>query len=131
MLNIGLAINHLLKSNVEIASKVGQNIYPLGVPNVDETGANVEYPLIIYGRSGITPSYCKTECAKDAVTVTVDIWAKSYKQVIELATAVRQTLDRVRGEFAGVRIQTSTMTSASEAFDLPGYYGQILIFEFK
>ncbi|WP_010662543.1 DUF3168 domain-containing protein [Marinilabilia salmonicolor] len=131
MLNIGLAVNYLLKNNPNITSQVGRNIFPLGVPNVDETGSNVEYPLIIYGRSGVDPDYYKDQSKKDAVTVTIDIWAKSYKQVIEIATDVRSTLENKQGTFAGVRIQESEMISASEAFDLPAYYGQILTFEFK
>lgn len=131
MLNIGLAVNYLLKNNPDITAQLGDNIFPLGVPNVDENGSNVKYPLIIYARSGIDPDYYKDLSKKDAVSVTIDIWAKSYKQAVEIATDVRSTLENKQGTFAGVRIQDSEMISANEAFDLPGYYGQILTFEFR
>jgi len=131
MLNIGLAVNYLLTNKPEITNQVEDKIFPLGVPNVDETGSNVEYPLIIYGRSGIDPDYYKDQSKKDAVSVTIDIWAKSYKQAVEIASEVRTALESKKGTFAGVRVQDSEMTSANEAFDLPGYYGQILTFEFR
>jgi len=131
MLNIGLAVNHLLRNKEALTTLVQDRVYPLGVPYADDSGENLTFPFIIYGRSNIDPEYSKSNLSKDEVSVTIDIWSKSYKEVIEISMLVREALEGVRGNIAGVRVQDSGMVSASEAFDLPNNYGQILTFNFR
>lgn len=131
MLNIGLAVFHLLTNSADVTQYVGDNIFPLVVPNADEDGENVPFPFITFSRSGIDPEYAKDYDQSDTVNVSVDIWSRSYKESVLIATAVRKALEAKRGEWAGVRVQDSGMTSADESFDPKGYYGQTLYFEFR
>lgn len=131
MLDIGLAVNALLTASVEIGGIVKGEIYPVAIPEAGVNGEHVKYPVIIYGRSSLDAEYTKECGAQDTAVVTVDCWAKSYEEVINLAKAVRNALDEVSGVFGGVRIQDSELLGATEAYDISGFFGQTLNFIYK
>jgi len=131
LLNIGLLLDSQLRNNSDITALTGQNIFPLGVPSTDDGGDEIEYPYIIYGRTTISPEYAKHLHLSDSVLCTIDIWAKTYKEAIQIVEYARESLDLLSGNYGGVKVQDSYLQSASEAFDLPGYYGQTLLFVFK
>lgn len=131
MLKIGLAIDHLLRNDPNIYALVGGNIFPVGIPHAGENGENIKYPAIIYGRTSLDPEYTKGCGSQDDVVITVDCWAKSYKEAVEIASAVRMCLEELSGTFAGIRIQHSEMTGATEGFSLPDLQVQTLTFDIK
>jgi len=130
MLNIGLAVYDILNNDEELNTVIGNRIYPVAVPNFDENKENIQYPFITFTRGSIDITYTKDNIKNDVVNVNVDIWAKSYKQVIDISMIVRELLESIKGKYNGVDIQDSELTSAFEAFDTPNYYGQILTFAF-
>lgn len=130
MLNIGLAVYDILNNDEELNTVIGNRIYPVAVPNFDSDKVNVSYPFLTFTRSTINIQYTKDSISNDVVTVNIDIWAKDYKQAIEIAMRVRNLLESIKGKFNGVDIQDSELTSAFEAFDTPNFFGQILTFAF-
>jgi hypothetical protein len=125
MLNIGLAVDYLLRNAPGLES-LGGRIFPVMITSDEE----VPFPNLVYGRTSISPALTKGG-GKDVVSVTIDIWGTSYAEVIGLAMATREALEHKNGTFAGVRLQDSYLTSASELADPPGFFGQSLVFEFR
>jgi hypothetical protein len=97
----GLAIYHILTNASDVTDIVGSQIFP------DMATQQAVYPFIVYEVSGTIPTDTKDGPSKlDEVSINVMCYSNSYAQAQELASKVRIALDRTKGTFAGVEIQS-------------------------
>ncbi len=128
LLSVNKAINNILTSDQDIVDIVGNSIYPVAIPGVDESGKNVKYPAIVHTRSSFSTIKTKTTgCRKDSVTIQIDIYDPSYEKVVGITEKVRIAVEDNIGEFNDITIKRSDLDSAAEGHT--GYaYAQSLIF---
>lgn len=129
MIKINIAIGVLLDLRAELIAIVKDNVFAVGIPDAGEDGEKVTYPVVTYSRS-LSPEASKT-CVSDEAIITVDIWSRDYKQSVEIAEEVRLALEGKSGIYAGQSIQSITLTSVNEGFELPMFYSQVLVFNVK
>jgi hypothetical protein len=102
----GLAIYHILTNATAVTDIVGSQIFP------DMATQQAFYPFIVYEVSGTIPTDTKDGPSKlDEVSINVMCYSNSYAQAQELASKVRIALDRTKGTFAGVEIQSIQFTN--------------------
>jgi len=102
----GLAIFNILTNATAVTDIVGSQIFP------DMATQQAVYPFIVYEVSSTIPTDTKDGPSKlDEVSVNVMCYSNSYAQAQELASKVRIALDRTRGTFAGVEIQSIQFTN--------------------
>jgi hypothetical protein len=102
----GIAIYHILTNASDVTDIVGSQIFP------DVATQQAVYPFIVYEVSGTIPSDTKDGPSKlDEVSVNVMCYSNSYAQAQQLASKVRIALDRTKGTFAGVEIQSIQFTN--------------------
>lgn len=109
-LQTGKAINALLSANEEVTNKVGDRIYPL-VSKVD-----CEFPFIVYQRMSVVPSYTKDGLIAEEQNYNITVLADTYSESVELADAVRDSLELEHGEFGGQYIRNIKLTSVNESW---------------
>ena len=129
MIDVLKVIYSLLMASTPVTDLVGDDIYPVIVPNKDDTGENIDYPLIVMRRT-LTPEPVKSCGNCDIATVEVMCFSTRYYESIDLAQAVRDTLDKFRGNVDGIIISDIRLDSVTEDFSENAYYQQ-LSFEVK
>ena len=98
---VGKAIYHLLTNATAVTDIVGTRIYP------EVAQQDGDLPYIVYNVSNNEPSDTKPEPSKlDTAEIEVNLYSSSYSQVIDMAVAVRAALDRVKGTYSGVNVQS-------------------------
>lgn len=109
-------IQAILTESPEILSIVGNDthkIFPLLQPD------NLSFPFIVHSRAGISTTYTKDlELGQfgwyNTVTYTVSCVSNEYDQCIELANAVRHSLEGYRWKTADIYIHPIQFLSATE-----------------
>lgn len=97
----GIAIFNILTNASAVTDIVGSQIFP------DMATQQATYPFIVYEINSTTSTETKDGPSKlDEVTVNVMSYSNSYQQAQELAAKVRTALDRTRGTFEGVEVQS-------------------------
>lgn len=106
---IGIHIKDILGKNEELSERVGNRIYPLVIP----VGVP-KYPFIVYRNDGTSPDYTKDGTNEDTVSVNVAIVAKEYSEAVEIAQAVRYSLEDKRKRYDKFEVRDSILTGTME-----------------
>lgn len=107
--NIGKAVCYILMQNPNITEKVNDRIYPL---IADET---TEFPFIIYQRSGFIPQNNKDQTDENVI-IDLVIASETYAESIDIAIAVREALEHIKGTFSEIEIDDIVIDDASEDY---------------
>ena len=111
---VGKAIYYLLTNATDVTDVVGTRIYP------EVAQQDADLPYIVYNVTNNEPTDTKPEPSKlDTAQVEVNIYSDSYRVAIDLAVAVRAALDRVKGTYAGVDVQSIQYLNEVIDFDEP------------
>jgi hypothetical protein len=111
---VGKAIYYLLTNATDVTDIVSTRVYP-EIAQQDAT-----LPYIVYAIANNEPTDTKPEPSKlDTAQIEVNIYSDSYRQAIDLAVAVRATLDRVKGTYSGVDVQSIQYLNEVIDFDEP------------
>lgn len=121
---IGSVIKSRLLQSDKVVMLVKKEIHPIVAPS------GAAYPFITYCRTSVSPSYTKDRCSvEDTATVNVIVHAATYKQSIELLSAV---FDALQGggcdTIDGIHIDDIRMINSEEDFQEDCYL-QSLTFE--
>lgn len=109
----------ILKSDDNLMQLVQEeNLIPV------DARLGTSFPFIVLVRNGISPQYCKDGCYRDVISVSVFIVADKYITSVQVAEAVRNTLDFKRFKFdetdsneqviSTFHIKNITMANATE-----------------
>jgi hypothetical protein len=111
---VGKAIYYLLTNATDVTDVVSTRIYP------EVAQQDSDLPFIVYNVTNNEPTDTKPEPSKlDTAQVEVNIYAESYTEAIDLAVAVRAALDRVKGTYNGVNVQSIQYQNEVIDFDEP------------
>lgn len=76
--------------------------------------ANTSYPFIVYSREQLNPIYTKDLLAENEVSFTVIVVSNDYEQSLEIANAVRHSLESYRYSDNNIRIHPIKLTNITE-----------------
>lgn len=108
----GLAIYKILSTDVDVSALVGTKIFPNVAKN------STQFPFIIYDVNGETPTNDKDGVSTlDTDSLMVSCYSKTYIEAADLALKIRTALDRVKGTFGGVEIQSIQYVGYDGLFD--------------
>ncbi len=109
------AIYQILRDDADVVAALGTRIMP------DMATRTVAYPFAVYEIGGTLPSDTKDGSSRlDTVEATIFIYAQTHASVQEIAEKVREAMDRKRGTFASIEIDSirfSSQRSAGFDFD--------------
>lgn len=108
-LQIGKVIYQLLQQNSKLTKIVGKKIYPL---IADQT---TTFPFIIYRRSRLYQGDNK-DYTDETANIEIYIATETYKEGIEIAELVRESLEHKEGVLADIDISDIVLEDASEEF---------------
>lgn len=124
-ISIGVHIYERLKSSDKVTQLVGDKFYPLS------TKEQTTFPFIVYSRTGLTPNETKDRYGSgDNVIIEVVIADNSYISSINVAEAVRATLEHKSGEYDAFSVTDAKLLSCDEAF-IEETFIQRLTFSFE
>jgi hypothetical protein len=111
---VGKAIYYLLTNATGVTDIVSTRVYP------EVAQQDAALPYIVYNVTNNEPTDTKPEPSKlDTAQVEVNIYSDSYTEAIDLAVAVRAALDRVKGTYNGVNVQSIQYLNEIIDFDEP------------
>ena len=119
-MNVGKAIYYLLSNAQSVTDIAGTRIYP------ELAEQEAVAPYAVYQIVSVNPDDTNDGPAViDEVVVDILCVAESYNEAADLATAVRASLDRVRGTYNGVNVESIQYDSTdSDVQDSPRRYEQ-------
>lgn len=123
MIKIGKVIFKLLNDDLELKNLVGENIYPLVIPE------NTTFPCIVYERR-TNPEYTKDGVYGDYTDVDITIIADTYSSSIEIAERIDTILNTYSGDILDISIDDISNTDVDETYS-DGYYFQRLVYTIK
>lgn len=113
-MTVGKAIYYLLTNATDVTDVVSTRVYP------EIAQQDADLPYIVYAIANNEPTDTKPEPSKlDTAQVEVNIYSQSYTEAIDLAVAVRAALDRVKGTYSGVNVQSIQYLNEIIDFDEP------------
>lgn len=118
-LNIGKYIYTTLQQSEDITCKV----YPLVADN------DAKYPFIIYKRVNLLSSDVKDGIIEDDVTIEIVVVSDKYSVGVDLATKVRELLEKEHVTFQEMEIDDCKIVLATEEFN--NAFVQRMQFNFK
>ena len=108
----GLAIYNILSTDADVSALVVRRIFPNVAKN------STQFPFIIYDVNGETPTNDKDGVSTlDTDSLMVSCYSKTYTEASDLALKIRTALDRVKGTFGGVKIQSIQYVGYDDLFD--------------
>ena len=108
----GLAIYNILITDVDVANMVVRRVFP----NVAKNGTT--FPFIIYDVESESPTQDKDGVSTlDEDFVMVSCYCKTYSEASDLAQKIRTALDRKKGTFGGIEIQSIQYNGYNDLFD--------------
>lgn len=119
-LNIGKYIYSTLNGSDSISCRV----YPLVADN------DAEYPFIVYKRTNLVSDSTKDGLTEDDITVEIVVVSDSYSVGLDIATNVRNLLEREPVIFDDLSINDTTLIFATEEYSNNSYV-QRMQFNFK
>lgn len=123
---INKAVNYLLKASSALSALVGSKIYPIVMPE------GTDAPCVVFFRDSLSPVYDKGAAVVDESEVSVICFTKDYPDAIEIISAVRSTLEGIRGDQAGINILLARVKKGEEGYDVDSdTFFQKLTFIFK
>lgn len=118
-LNIGKYIYTTLQQSEDITCKV----YPLVADN------DAKYPFIIYKRVNLLSSDVKDGIIEDDVTIEIVVVSDKYSVGVDIATKVRELLEKEHVTFQEMEIDDCKIVLATEEFN--NAFVQRMQFNFK
>jgi hypothetical protein len=118
-LNIGKYIYTTLQQSEDITCKV----YPLVADN------DAKYPFIIYKRVNLLSSDVKDGIIQDDVTIEIVVVSDKYSVGVDIATKVRELLEKEHVTFQEMEIDDCKIVLATEEFN--NAFVQRMQFNFK
>lgn len=108
----GLAIYNILSNDADVSALVGTRIFPNVAKN------KTQFPFIIYDVDGESPTDDKDGVSTlDTDSAMVSGYSKTYAEASDLALKIRTALDRVKGTFGGVVVQSIQYGGYNDLFD--------------
>lgn len=106
---IGKYIRKFISENDEVKSVISQsNIFPL-IANADTT-----FPFVVYGRSMLRPIYTKDILTENEVEIVVYVVSNDYIESLEVANAIRHSIEGYRYKDNDIEIDTMKLVSITE-----------------
>mgnify|MGYP003150102402 FL=1 len=129
-MKIGYAIYNILSNDGDVTDITSTRIYP----NVAKQGTT--FPFIVYQTTGVDPNDTKDGVSTvDGNSFMVLCYADSYSVAANLSQEVRIALDRAKGTYNSVEVQTIQFTGYDEDFEIEGdgqgVYVQTLSFNLR
>jgi hypothetical protein len=129
-MKIGYAIYNILSNDGDVTDITSTRIYP----NVAKQGTT--FPFIVYQTTGVDPNDTKDGVSTvDGNSFMVLCYADSYSVVSNLSQEVRIALDRAKGTYNSIEVQTIQFTGYDEDFEIEGdgqgVYVQTLSFNLR
>ena len=117
-MNAGKAIYYLLSNATSVTDICGTRIYP------ELAEQEAPTPFVVYEVISVDPDDTNDGPAKmDEVSVDITAVADSYDTCADLASAIRSAIDRVRGTYNGVNVDSiQYSTTDTDVFDSPRRY---------
>jgi hypothetical protein len=117
-MNAGKAIYYLLSNASSVTDICGTRIYP------ELAEQEAPTPFVVYEVISVDPDDTNDGPAKmDEVSVDITAVADSYDTCADLASAIRSAIDRVRGTYNGVNVDSvQYSTTDTDVFDSPRRY---------
>lgn len=113
-MTVGKAIYYLLTNSTDVTDIVSTRVYP------EIAEQNAALPYVVYNISNNEPTDTKHDVSQlDTAQIEVNVYSESYTECIDLAVAVRAALDRVKGTYAGVDVQSIQYLNEIIDFDEP------------
>jgi hypothetical protein len=121
----GKYLRKILIENEELMELISANkIFPL-LANADTT-----FPFIVYSRNNITPVYTKDILTDNNAVFTVIIVSDKYTESLDIANAVRHSLEGYRYKDETINIYPIKLDSISEE-TMDDAYIQRMMFSFS
>jgi len=131
MIKILKYVYNALSTDVDVSAVVGDDIFPVVVPDSNDSDTQVKFPHIVMQRTSIEPTHTKNpECRKDDAVVEVTIWDTSYGRGVDIADLVVEALDNKGGVYEDIVVDRARFQGAAEGFEGVAYY-QSLTFSFR
>jgi hypothetical protein len=117
-MNAGKAIYYLLSNASSVTDICGTRIYP------ELAEQEAPTPFVVYEVISVDPDDTNDGPAKmDEVSIDITAVADSYDTCADLASAIRSAIDRVRGTYNGVNVDSiQYSTTDTDVFDSPRRY---------
>ena len=108
-IEIGRVVMHFLLQDTRISEYIGRKVYPI----VADQGTKL--PFVVYRRNALTLAENKDRCNQIAM-VDVIVAAKTYKESVDLAVAIKNCLHHKRGQLDTVKINQIDLTNSYEDY---------------
>jgi len=117
-MNAGKAIYYLLSNATSVTDICGTRIYP------ELAEQEAPTPFVVYEVISVDPDDTNDGPAKiDEVSMDITAVADNYDTCADLASAIRSAIDRVRGTYNGVNVDSvQYSTTDTDVFDSPRRY---------
>lgn len=110
-LEIGKVIATYLTENKELNAIINNKVFPI----VADQGTT--YPFVVYKRSSLQTASSKDRYNYSEVAyVEMVVASKSYRQSVEIATKIRDVLDKKRGVLDDININEIRLENAYEDY---------------
>lgn len=110
-LEIGKVIATYLTGNEELNAIINNKVFPI----VADQGTT--YPFVVYKRSSLQTASSKDRYNYSEVAyVEMVVASKSYRQSVEIATKIRDVLDKKRGVLDDININEIRLDNAYEDY---------------
>jgi len=108
----GKAIYYLLSNNDGLSALVGTRVFP------EIAEQNTALPYVVYTIRSNEPSDTQRGPSElDTASVEVNCFAETYQTAIAISVAVRAAIDRAKGTYSGVNVQSIQYLSEVMGFD--------------
>lgn len=119
-----LDIGKYIYSTLDGCDAINCGIYPLIADN------DAKYPFIIYKRTNLLSNSCKDGIIEDDVDMEITVVADKYSTSVELATIIRNLLEKQHAEYSDLNIDDASITMANEEY-VNNSFVQRMQFNFK
>lgn len=119
-----LDLGKYIFSTLNGCDAINCEVYPLIADN------NAKYPFIIYKRINLQSNGCKDGLIEDEVGMEITVVADKYSTSVELATIIRNLLEKQHAEYSDLNIDDASITMANEEFTNSSFV-QRMHFNFK
>ena len=100
------SINEYLNSNAELKKIVGDNIYPMFIPQYDKIPALVYYPV-----SASYDSALQKDTGFERIIVQFDCHEKTFKKERKLSRLLKEMFQDYHGDMFGTKVQATFIKS--------------------
>lgn len=118
-LSAGEIIYDVLQKDADVKS-ITSKVFPVATDVA-------ELPYILYRRAGLQHEPTKAKApGADTVAIEVVCYAKTYKQSLQLAEAVRRALDYRQAETDGLTMRSCVLSDSEEGWENDAFIQQLM-----